>query len=100
MSDGVQIDLNSPDFQADVFTLEAEQLIALFATLHKITRMTWDQVYRDKGLRWEAIHSRTSISGERPYSIRITRKFRAVARREGEYLRLLTLNPDHDSAYR
>ena len=50
MSDGVQIDLNSPEFQADVFTLEAEQLIALFATLHKITRMTWDQVYRDKGL--------------------------------------------------
>ena len=44
MSDGVQIDLNSPEFRADIFAFEVEQLIALVATLHKITRMTWDQV--------------------------------------------------------
>ena len=71
MSDGIRLDRNSPEFQAEIFALEAEHLIALFATLHKITRMTRDQVYRDKGINREAIHSRTSPSGERLYAIRV-----------------------------
>jgi hypothetical protein len=33
------------------------------------------------------------------YSFRISQVFRAVAYREGLGLRILTLHPDHDSAY-
>jgi hypothetical protein len=36
---------------------------------------------------------------ERLYSMRISRGCRAVAWRDGEWLRLLSLHPDHDSAY-
>jgi hypothetical protein len=61
--------------------------------------MTWDQVYRDAGLRWEVILSKDGPNGERLYSLRIGKAFRAVAFRDGDWLRLLTLHPDHDSAY-
>ena len=100
MSGRVHLDLNNPEFQNDLFGLEPEQLMALFATLSKLAKMTWDQVYRDKGLHWEAIKSRTSRDGGRLYSFRITRKFRAVAQREGDWMRCLTLHPDHDSTYK
>ncbi len=60
--------------------------------------MTWEEIYRDRGLRWELIESRTSKDGSRIYSIRVTRKVRAVALRNGNILRLLSLHPDHDSA--
>jgi hypothetical protein len=33
-------------------------------------------------------------------SIRILRSFRAILSIEGEYVRLISLHPDHDSAYR
>jgi hypothetical protein len=72
----------------------------MLATLRKIASLPWDQVHRDKGLHWEAIHSRTGPDGKRLYSIRITQHCRAVAMREGEYLRLISIHPDHDSAYK
>lgn len=63
--------------------------------------LRWPQVYRDQGLKWEPIHSRTGPDGQRPYSFRIGQGFRAVAyRADGGWLRLLSLHPDHDSAYR
>jgi hypothetical protein len=62
-------------------------------------KLTWEQVYRDKGLHWELINSRGHQDGSNIYSLRITRKFRALARREGQFLELLSLHPDHDSAY-
>ncbi|WP_342259711.1 hypothetical protein [Candidatus Tisiphia endosymbiont of Metellina segmentata] len=34
------------------------------------------------------------------YSFRFSQKCRALALREGSYLRLLTLHTDHDSAYK
>jgi len=34
------------------------------------------------------------------YSARITRPFGAVLAREGEYLRFISLHPDHDSTYK
>ena len=100
MSGAIRLDLNHPEFQADVFALESDQLIALIAALNKISRLTWEQVYRDKGLHWETIHTRTGLNKERLYSLRITQKFRAVALRAGDSMRFISLHPDHDSAYK
>ena len=99
MSGAIRLDLNDPEFQADVFALEADQVTALIAALSKLSKLTWEQVYRNKGLHWETIHTRTGKNKERLYSLRITRKFRAVAMRSGESMRFLSLHPDHDSAY-
>lgn len=95
----VQLDLNSPVFQRDLFALEKREQTVLLATLKRIRAMTWRQIYADPGLKWEAIHSRPGPNGQRLYSFRIGQAFRGVAYREGAWLRLLSLHPDHDSAY-
>ena len=99
MSALVRLDLNIERFQRDLFKLEQDQQLALLGTLRKIAEMTWEQVYRDKGLHWESIESRAGVNKERLYSLRVTRKFRAVAYRDGNLLRCVSLHPDHDSAY-
>ena len=72
----------------------------MLKALKKLTAMKWSQVYRDFGLKWEAISSRKGMHGQRLYTFRITQGFRGVACREGPWLRVLSLHPDHDSAYR
>ena len=99
MSPQVRIDLNNPEFQDQLFRLGKDDQRAVLQTLRKIAQMTWDQVYQDRGLKWEAILSRTGPNGERLYSLRVGKKFRAVAFREEDWLRLVSLHPDHDSAY-
>ena len=96
----VRLDLNSPVFQRQLFNLEKQQQTTVLGALRKLAAMTWDQVYVDPGLHWEAIMSRPGIGGGRLYSLRLGRGFRAVAHRDDTWLRLLTLHPDHDSAYR
>ena len=98
MSANVRLDLNNVQFQSDLFDLQKPEQLAVLATLRKIALLIWDQVHRDKGLHWEAIHSRSGADGRRLYSLRITQRCRAVAMREGEYLRLLSNHADHDSA--
>ena len=62
--------------------------------------MTWQQVYRDNGLKWEKIVSLRPPAGiDAVYSLRITQARRATAFREGSFMRLLTVAPDHDSTY-
>ena len=95
----VLLDLNNPVFQEQLFGLEQREALAVFATLRKIRRLQWDDLYRDKGLRWEAIQSRRGPRSERIYSLRVTQRVRAVAYRDGAFLRLLALHVDHDSAY-
>jgi len=80
--------------------LEKEQAGAVLKALKKLTAMPWSQVYRDAGLKWEAISSRKGPHGQRLYTFRSTQGFRDVACREGPWLRVLSLHPDHDSAYR
>lgn len=95
----IKIDMNNPEFQKDFFNLEKEEQIALIKTLKKIRQMNWKSVYSDRGLKWEVILSKSTKSGERIYSFRFSKKYRAIALRESNYLRLLTLHVDHDSAY-
>ena len=69
-------------------------------TLKKLLKLDWDQVYRDPGLKWEKITSVRPPKGmEAIYSIRITQARRATALRDGEFIRFLTVQPDHDATY-
>jgi hypothetical protein len=99
MTSRTLLDLNYPEFQEGLFALEKEELASLFATLRKIRKLDWSQLYADGGLRWEAILSRLGPGGRRIYSFRVTKRNRVVAFREGDTLRLLSIHPDHDSAY-
>lgn len=95
----VKIDLNNPEFQKDLFALEKSDQLALIRTLRKISNLTWDELYRDQGLKWEVVISKTTKNNDRIYSFRFSQKYRGLALREESYLRLLTLHIDHDSAY-
>jgi hypothetical protein len=96
----VALDLNNPEFQQNWFALEREVALAVLVALRKIHRMEWNELYSDRGLHWEAILSRSGPSGQRLYSFRVTRRVRGVAYRDGDFLRLLSLHSDHDSAHR
>jgi len=98
-SDRVRLDLNSPKFLAKLFKLSKDEKHALLNALERISQMTWHQVYRDRGLKWEAIRGKRVASGDRLYTFRCTRSSRAVAKREGSFLVLLSIHTDHDSAY-
>jgi hypothetical protein len=93
-----KVDMNNPQFQADLFKLEKKEQMALLSTLKKIHKMTWKEVYSNRGLKWEIILSK-QYNGKRIYSFRFSQKYRGLALREDDYIRLLTLHVDHDSAY-
>lgn len=96
----VRLDLNNPIFQEHLLTLQKPGRHAALDTLNKIRQMTWDQVYHDQGLRWEKITSIRPPAGiEALYSLRITQVRRATAYRDGEFVRFLTVAPDHDATY-
>ncbi len=96
----IRLDLNNPVFQRQLFNLTKINQRNLLNTFRKLGSMTWQQVYSDRGLKWEAILSQEGPGGSKLYSFRISGGFRGVAYREGPWLRLLSLHPDHDSAYR
>lgn len=98
-NDAVRLDLNNPEFQQTFFALEKDQITNVVGTLRKLNLMTWSQLCADRGLKWELIHSYTGAKGEKRYSLRIGKGFRAIAFRDGVWLRVLALYPDHDSAY-
>jgi hypothetical protein len=96
----IKLDLNNPEFQADLFHLEKQEQLSLIKTLKKIHRLTWSELYSDNGLKWEAILSKKTKTGERIYTFRFSKKYRVTALRQNDYLSLLTLHVDHDSAYK
>ena len=96
----IKIDLNNLDFQKDLFSLQKNEQLSLIRTLKKINELTWDNLYKDQGLKCEAIVSKTTKSDQRIYSFRFSQKYRVLALRDGVYLRLLTLHTEYDSAYK
>lgn len=70
----IQLDLNNPEFQANLLSLGKQEVWAVLKTLRLLQAMTWQQLQSSS--------------------------CRAVAWRDGPWLRLLSLHPDHDSAYR
>jgi len=95
----LRLDLNNPVFQRQLFALTRQQQVQVLKALAKLSGLSWEQVYRDRGLHWEAVHSRKGPHGGRLYSLRMGKAFRSLAWRDGDWLRLLSLHPDHDSAY-
>ena len=53
----VQLDLNSPEFQQSWFDLDADDAERVRTALKKILQLTWQDVYKDKGLHWEKVQS-------------------------------------------
>lgn len=94
----VRLDLNNPVFQDNLLTLQKPERHAALDTLHKIRQLTWHQVYRDPGLKWEKITSVKLPAGiDAIYSLRITQARRATAYRDGDFIRLLIIAPNHDA---
>ena len=73
----IQLDLNNPEFQANLFALDKPEAWAVLKTLKLLQVMTWEQIQSSKGLRWELIQSRQGLEGQRLYSMRISRSCRA-----------------------
>jgi hypothetical protein len=96
----VRLDLNNPVFQENLLTLQKPDRHAALDTLNKIRHLTWNQVYRDAGLKWEKVTSVKPLADVGAiYSLRITQTRRATAYRDGEFMRFLTVAPDHDATY-
>lgn len=96
----VRLDLNNPVFQDNLLTLQKPERHAVLDTLNKIRQLTWHQIYRDQGLKWEKISSARPPTGiDAVYSLRLTQARRATAYRDGDFIRLLTIAPDHDATY-
>lgn len=96
----LRLDLNNPVFQEHLLTLQKPERHAALDTLDKLRQMAWNQVYRDNGLKWEKLISVKPPTGiDVVYSLRITQARRATAYRDGEFIRFLTIAPDHDSTY-
>ena len=95
----IRLDLNNPVFQRQLFNLTKRDQRNILNTLRKLSKMTWQQVYSYFGLKWEVILSQKGPGDNKLFSFRISKGFRGVAYREGAWLRLLSLLPDHDSAY-
>lgn len=90
----VLLDLNYPAFQAELFGLDAAEARKVFKTLKKLRAMTWNEVFRDHGLKWE---EPKGAPGK--YTIRLSQSYRAVVIREGGWIRFQALHQDHDGAY-
>ncbi len=96
----VRLDLNSEIFQDNLLALDKTETTRILNTLRKLPQMTWAQVYRDSGLKWEKIESVKPPSGiDAVYSLRITQARRATAYRQGDFMRFLTIQQDHDFTY-
>lgn len=101
----VLCDLNFPRLQKELLSLEGSEFEQVEDSVKKIEKMTWDQVYKTssktqkRGLNWEVIENQQTQSGKKIASIRISKKFRARVCRDGQWMRFISLHPDHDSAY-
>lgn len=94
----VRLDLNNPVFQENLFMLQKPERHAALDSLNKIRQMTCNQAYRDSGIKYEKIISVKPPTGiDAIYSLRITQARRATAHRDGDFIRLLTIAPDHET---
>lgn len=98
-SNRIRLDLNSPEFQEVFFALQSEELKQVAASLRRLRELEWNSLYRHTGFRWEAIDHLKAPNGGKVHSLRLSQRIRALAFREGDFLRLISLHPDHDTAY-
>jgi len=96
----MKIDLNFPPFQQDLFSLDKTQLTAFVKSVKKINKMDFRQVQQSSGLNLEKIKNLKTSNGKTLYSIRMSKSFRAVICIEDDFIRFISLHPNHDSAYK
>jgi len=99
-SDRVRLDLNSPEFLDVFLRLETPELRQVVRSLQRLRELDWSTLYQHAGFKWEAIRHLRTPSGATAYSFRVSERTRAIAYRDGDLLRVVSLHPDHDSAYR
>jgi len=99
-SNRVRLDLNSPEFQDVFFRLELAELKQVVASFRRLRDLDWNTLYRHPGFKWEALRHIRTPGGATAYSLRLSEKIRATAVRDGDFLRVVSLHPDHDSAYK
>ncbi|MHB8878010.1 MAG: hypothetical protein ACYC8T_30305 [Myxococcaceae bacterium] len=86
MAGRVILDLNSPVFLDEFLSLDKAELARVVKALKKIRSM-------------EEIGHILAPTGKPAHSFRLSQKYRALAYRDGDFLRVLSLHLDHDSAY-
>ena len=96
----MKIDLNFPPFQQDLFSLDKTKLSIFVQSVKKINKMDLRQVHKSSGLNLEKIKNIKTPNGKTLYSIRISKSFRAVICIEDDFIRFISLHPDHDTAYK
>mgnify|MGYP000111928635 CR=1 FL=1 len=96
----MKIDLNFPPFQQDLFSLDKTQLTAFVKSVKNINKMDLRQVQQSSGLNLEKIKNLKTSNGKTLYSIRMSKSFRAVICIEDDFIRFISLHPDHDTAYK
>lgn len=99
MKSSVRLDLNSPTFLDEFLSLDKTELARVAKTLRRIRSMDWETFIRHPGSKWEAIAHIAAPNGKPAHSLRLSQKYRALGYRDGDFLRLLSLHLDHDSAY-
>ncbi len=95
----IRLDLNSPEFQDVFFRLAAAELKQVVASLARLRELEWNTLYRHTGYQWEHVSHLKGPADVNVYSLRLSQKIRAIGYRDGDFLRLVSLHPDHDSAF-
>ena len=57
----VRLDLNDKVFQSQWVSPEEEDRNAVLQSCIKLGALEWEELYRDRGFRWELIHSRRAL---------------------------------------
>lgn len=99
MAGKVVLDLNNPVFLEAFLGLDKTELTRVAKGLKRIRAMDWETFLKHRGSRWEEIGHIDAPNGRPAYSLRLSQKYRALAYRDGAFLRVLSLHLDHDSAY-
>jgi hypothetical protein len=81
------------------FRLELSELKQVVGSLWRLCELDWNTLYRHTGFQWEAVRHIRTPNGAAAYSLRLSEKIRGIAFRDGDFLRVISLHPDHDSAY-
>lgn len=71
----VRLDLNSPAFLDIFLALSQTELAQVVAALERLRRTDWADVYKSKGLHWEAVDHIQTPNGAKAHSVRLSQKF-------------------------
>jgi hypothetical protein len=95
----LKLDLNLPEFQSDLFKLDKKDLFTLIKSFRLLKKNNFDHLKRSKGFNLEKLKNVKTRKGKAVYSIRLSKRFRALITVNNDFLQFISLHPDHNSAY-